>query len=416
MLGPAMDPGCQPDARPLASCHDDIERIRTAGGSSRKPAQRRRPQTRARPLLHRRAVSTRRTLALALTLGATLSVSLVAREAAASPAVDGTRNLSMGGTGRGSTYGTNAVLLNPSNMGFSQTFAIEPMYQLNIKSRTNGIGIIIMDSLNNSRISLGLGYLFMTGKPRVAYTDDAGEKKELQLSHFGHEAMLTVSVMIVKRWLAVAVKPKYQYVSLRYHDDEGTARDAADKLNAFGLDVALTANFSGWAAIAFTGTNLTGNKAAPYTDERDLHIQDIVEAEGDEIDHQGLSELSEYPLGFGWGASVFPLHHVDFSVNADGFHDFTSFRFEKHTRLVYGGSAEYVAGPVPIRFGTVWDNRGKGKGDDRVYVSGGIAYVRPPPVGSVGVDVGFGFSQQVMGPDKETILGFNLGLRIHPDL
>jgi hypothetical protein len=32
------------------------------------------------------------------------------------------------------------------------------------------------------------------------------------------------------------------------------------------------------------------------------------------------------------------------------------------------------------------------------------------------VDLGFGFSHQVYGPQKETIIGFNLGLRIHPDL
>ncbi len=410
MLGPAMDPGCQPDARALASCHDDIEGTGAAERQTSKAAPHRRRADRARTLLHRRAVSVRLTLALALVAG------LFAREAAASPAVDGSRNLAMGGTGRGSTYGTNAVLLNPSNMSFSQTFAIEPMYQLNIQSRTSGVGIVIMDSLNNARVSLGLGYLFMSGKPRIAFVDPAGEKHDFKLSRFGHEAMLVLSVSIVKRWLAVAVKPKYQYVSLRYQDDDGTAHNAADKLNAFGLDVSLTANLAGWAAIGLTGTNLTGNNAAPYTDERDVRIEGVEAAEDATIDHGYLSELSDYPLGFGWGASVFPLHHQDFSINADGFHDFTTFRFEKHTRLVYGGSAEYVVGPVPIRFGTVWDSRGKGKKDDRVFVSGGVAYIRSPPVGSVGVDVGFGFSQQVMGAHKETILGFNLGLRIHPDL
>ncbi|HET6583535.1 MAG TPA: hypothetical protein VFG69_08805 [Nannocystaceae bacterium] len=363
-------------------------------------------------MLGHRAVSRRGALGLALALATTLG----AREAAASPAVDGTRNLSMGNTGRGSTYGTNAVLLNPSNMAFAQTFAIEPMYQLAIQSRTSGVGIIIMDSLNNSRVSLGLGYLFMRGKPTIKFNDLSGNQRKLDLSLFGHEAMIAVSVTIVKRWLAVAVKPKYQYVSLRYRDDEGAARNAASKLNAFGLDVSLTANFAGWAALALTATNLTGNKAAPYTDERDVRISGIEREEGGEIDHGTLQEVSEYPLAFGWGASVFPLHHLDFSLNVDGFHDFTSYRFEKATRLVYGGSAEYVAGPVPIRFGAKWDSRGKGKKDDRIYVSGGLAYVRPPPVGSVGVDVGFGFQQQVSGDHKETIIGLNLGLRIHPDL
>jgi hypothetical protein len=404
-----MRPGCQLDACALARCHDDSEGPACAPD---KPAPRRRCTAKARRLLGRGPVLRRGAIGLALALATTL----VASEAAASPGVDGTRNLSMGNTGRGSTYGTNAVLLNPSNMAFSQTFAIEPMYQLAIQSRTSGVGIVIMDSLNNSRVSLGLGYLFMRGKPTIKFNDIAGNEKKLDLNLFGHEAMIAVSVTIVKRWLAVAVKPKYQYVSLRYRDDEGAARNAATKLNAFGLDVSLTANFAGWAAIALTATNLTGNKAAPYTDVRDVRISGIEREEGGEIDHGTLNEVSEYPLAFGWGASVFPLHHVDFSINADGFHDFTSYRFEKATRLVYGGSAEFVAGPVPIRFGTKWDSRGKGKNDDRIYVSGGIAYVRPPPVGSVGVDVGFGFQQQVSGDHKETIIGLNLGLRIHPDL
>ncbi len=34
----------------------------------------------------------------------------------------------------------------------------------------------------------------------------------------------------------------------------------------------------------------------------------------------------------------------------------------------------------------------------------------------MGVDIGFGFQQQVAGPMLETIIGFNLGLRLHPDL
>jgi hypothetical protein len=416
MLGPPMDSACQPDARALASCHDDSDDRDRRAAAMAKGATHRHPRARARGLLYKCAVPKRRAIGLALAWVMALATSLVAGEAEASPAVDGTRNLSMGNTGRGSTYGTNAVLLNPSNMAFAQTFAIEPMYQLNIKSRTSGVGIVIMDSLNNSRVSLGLGYLFMRGKPTVKFLDEARNETKLGLSRFGHEAMLAVSVTIVKRWLAVAVKPKYQYVSLRYRDDEGLARNAADKLSAFGLDAALTANFGGWAAIALTGTNLTGNKAPAYTDERDVTIEGIARLEDGEIDHDTLSELADYPIGFGWGASVFPLHHLDFSINADGFHDFTTFRFEKATRLVYGGSAEFVAGPVPLRFGTVWDSRGKGKKDDRVFVSGGIAYVRPPPVGSVGVDVGFGFSQQVMGREKETVIGFNLGLRIHPDL
>lgn len=340
----------------------------------------------------------------------------VATEAAASPAVDGTRNLSLGNASRGSSYGTNAVLANPSNMGFSGTFAIEPLYQLQLASRTSGVGVVVMDSLNNARVSLGLGYLFMRGQPTIKYTDpDTSEDDEFELSRFGHEAFAAISIMIVKQWLAVGLKPKYQYASLRYRDDTGAARDAAGKLSAFGLDASLTANLAGFAAVALVATNLTGNNDPAYTDDDDLALEGVG-IDPAAVRYGSLSELSEYPFGFAWGASVFPLRKADFSLNADGYYDFSSFRFEKATRQVYGGSAEFVAGPVPLRFGATWDSRGKGKKDDRVFVSGGIAYVRPAPVGGVGVDIGFGFSQQVAGPLKDTIIGFNLGLRIHPDL
>lgn len=361
-----------------------------------------------------RVIRSRRTLAAAALLGAWLAA--CPDSALASPGVDGTRNLAMGNTGRASAYGTAAVLANPSNMAFSQVFAIEPLYQLRVASRTSGVGILVMDSLNNSRVSLGLGYLFMRGKPQIQFQDAMGMDRKLELSQFGHEALAAISVSIVKQWLAVGLKPKYQYTSLRYRDDNGVARNAHDKLNAFGLDASLTANFAGWAAFSLVGVNLTGNNDPAYTDDRDVKLTDVSIGEDTQIRYRSLGELSDYPLGLAYAASVFPLRKIDFNLNFDGFHDFSSFRFEKYNRTVMGGSAEFVAGPVPLRFGTTWDSRGKGKKDDRVFVSGGIAYVKPAPVGGVGVDVGFGFTQQVSGPFKDTVIGFNLGLRIHPDL
>ncbi len=359
------------------------------------------------------ATAHRQRLVAALSFG--VAALGVVASAHASPGVEGTRNLAMGSTGRASAYGTAAALANPSNMSFAPVFAIEPLYQLRLKSRTSGVGILVMDSLNNSRVSLGLGYLFMRGKPQVAFSDTMGMDRKLELSHFGHEAFAAISVSIVKQWLAVGVKPKYQYISLRYRDDNGVARNAHGKLNAFGLDVSLTANLAGWAAFSLVGTNLTGNHDPAFTDDRDIKLTDVDHTEGS-LRYTSLGELSDYPLGLAYGVAVFPLRKIDFNLNFDGFHDFSSYRFEKYNRQVFGGSAEFVAGPVPLRFGTIWDSRGKGKKDDRVFVSGGIAYVRPAPVGGVGVDVGFGFQQQVSGPLKDTVIGFNLGLRINPDL
>jgi hypothetical protein len=334
--------------------------------------------------------------------------------AEASPAVEGTRNLSMGAV-RSSSFGTNAAIVNPSNMGFAQLFSVEPMYQLDLKARTHGLGVVIMDSLINARISVGLGYMFMRGTPRVSFQTVGGEDRRLGLSRFGHEAFGSIGVMVVKNWLALGLKPKYQYVSLRYRDDVGLARDAHDKLSAFGLDASATVNFAGWAAVSFIGNNLTGNHSPAYTDERELELEDVGAVEGT-IDPGNLPEVSEYPLTFEHGLAVFPLHHPDFSLNFDGIYDFSTYRFEDHNRMLFGGSAEYVVGPVPLRFGTLWDGRGKGGDDDRIYVSGGVGFVRPAKLGGIGVDAGFGFRQQVSGPGLDTFLGFNLGIRIHPDL
>ena len=336
--------------------------------------------------------------------------------AEASPAVDGTRNLSLGGVSHSSSFGSNAALASPAMMSFSPVFTVEAMYQLNVQQRTNGLGLVVMDSLNNARVGLGLGYLFMRGTPEISYLDaETNQEVKLELSRFGHEAFGALSIVAVPNWVSIGLKPKYQYTSLRYRDTEGLARNAHRKLNAFGLDTALSLNIAGFAAISVLGLNVVGNHAPAFTDERDVSLAGLPVAEGS-IDNRNLSELSDYPLTLVHGLAVFPLRSPKLSINFDGTYEFTSFRFEDHTRLTYGGSAEFVAGPVPLRFGTIWDNRGKGTDDDRIYVAGGIAYAKDASPGGMGVDIGFGFQQQVSGPLKETILGINLGLRLHPDL
>lgn len=333
----------------------------------------------------------------------------------ASPGVEGTRSLGLGNGGRSSASGTAGALINPSNLGFNQVFAIEPMYQVHLPSRTHGIGAVIVDSLNNPRLALGVGYLFLKGTPTINFETSEGER-ELQLSRFGHEAFAAINVTVVRNWLGIGLKPKYQYATLRYRDDTGLAQNAAERLNAFGLDTSLTINIAGWAAVSALANNVTGNHAPAFTDERDVRLTDVDQIEGTDVDHDRLPELSEYPLTFEHGLSVFPLHNPNFSINFDGIYDFTTFKFEDHTRVQYSGSAEFVLGPVPLRAGTLWDNRGAGGEDDRFYLSGGIGYVKAAKEGGVGLDAGFSFRQQVTGPNKDTFLGLNLGIRINPDL
>lgn len=341
---------------------------------------------------------------------------LASNRAEASPAVDGVRNLSLGSVGRASAFGSSAALLNPSNMSMEGVFTIEPTYQFGIQSRTHGLGAVTVDSLLNSRVSVGMGYLFMRGSPQISYFDTEREaRRDMRLSLFGHEAFLAISIAPVKRWVSIALKGKWQYSSLRYLDSDGDAKDAHDKLNAFGLDASVTINFANWAAIAVTSDNLVGNHAPSYTDSRAINLTGLPVLAGS-IQHERLSELSGYPLLLGHGLAVFPLRNRKLSVNFDGTYDFTTFRFEKHTRLTYGGSAEFIAGPVPIRFGTVWDNRGKGRDDDRVFIAAGVGFLRQAKAGAAGLDIGFGFRQQVVGPQKETVLGINIGIRMQPEL
>src|SRR5690606_2930641 len=184
-----------------------------------------------------------------------------------------------------------------------------------IRSRRHGWGAVAADSVLNPRVAVGMGYLFMTGSPRVSYFDtERMDRREFKLSSYGHEVFLAISVMPVKRWLSIALKGKYQYNSLRYLDSDGGARNAHKKLNAFGLDASTTINFANWAAFAFTADNLVGNYAPPYTDESSISLAGLPVMPGS-IRHGRLSELSGYPLLLGHGLSVFPLHNRNLSIN-----------------------------------------------------------------------------------------------------
>jgi hypothetical protein len=367
-----------------------------------------------------------RRLAIIGLAGGLLGLPAVAR---ANPGVEGTRNLSLGSVARSSSFGTNAALINPSNMPFVQSFQIEPLYQVGIQGRRHGLGFVIMDSLNNARVSIGIGYVVMRGSPTVSFTSDdpvrvptdgeASRSRDLELVHVAHQTFGAIGLSVVKNWLAIGLKPKYQFSSLRYRDAMGVAHDAHKRLSAFGLDTSVTLNFKGWAAVSALANNVVGNHAPAFTSERELDLSEAGAAAGS-IDHGTVSPVSDYPLTFEHGLSVFPLHTPDFSLNFDGVYDFTTYKHEKHTRTLFGGSAEFVLGPVPLRFGTQWDGRGRSSEDDRLYVAGGIGYIRPAKDGGVGVDIGAGFRQQVSGPglggQLETVIGVNLGLRIRPNL
>lgn len=381
---------------------------RGPGLNSADPAGRR-AQTLPRP---RRLL---RVLAFAL---AGLASSL----AQASPGVDGTRNLSMGNATRGSSTGTDAALINPAGLSYAQQFEIEPIYQFNLQTRTHGMGIFVSDSLNSPRIALALGYVFMRGTPRIRYDDAVGERQALDLVHFGHEVSGVLAVTAVRNWLYLGIKPKWQYVSLRYLDDRGVANNYSPKLNAFGLDLAIALNLLDFVKIAVVGYNLTGPNAPARGDDTTVaELEGIETAEDPNYNTGNLRRVSDYPRSLGHGLAIFPLRHPNFSLNIDATYDFTSYYTadDKYTRITVNAGGEFVAGPVPIRLGGWWDSRGRGKLDDRGYVSAGLGFIKPAPLGGVGVDFGVGFAQQVTGASRgqlDTVISINLGIRLRPDL
>jgi hypothetical protein len=335
----------------------------------------------------------------------------------------------MGNSTRGSSAGSNAMLINPAGLSYAQQFSIDAMYQAALRDRTHGLGVFLSDSLNNSRFALGLGYVFMKGAPRLRYTDPDGLRRNLSLSHFGHEVLGVISVAAVKQWFFLAIKPKYQYTSLRYLDDDGAARNAADKLNAFGLDASVAVNFADWVRLTVIGYNLVGASEPAYTEEDPLSLEGIAMAEDPVIDPDdppfegaplnvsNVRRVADYPRTLAHGLAIFPLMNPNFSLNFDGTYDFSSYRRpDKQVRYTLGGSAEFVAGPVPIRAGSYFDSRGAGKADNRVHVSAGLGFVLNPKQGGAGVEIGAGFSRQVAGPLPETVIGVNVGVRLHPDL
>ncbi|MBA3546516.1 MAG: hypothetical protein H0T76_08545 [Nannocystis sp.] len=306
------------------------------------------------------------------------------------------------------------MLVNPANLGLTRQFELTPTYQARLESNTHGVGFLAMDSLNNERIALGLGYIATVGGPRVRYQDVNGDEQTLDLVHTGHEIGMPISLNAVLGWLAFGIRPKFQFTALRFRDLEGARQDARKEQTSFGLDVGMTISFRRWAAVSVVGQNLAG-PAPPATT---LNLAPLV-FNPTSLDRSRVSPVSDYPRTLAHALAVFPTRDDGFSLNFDGLYDFTSYRSipnqEKFTRMVFAGGAEYtIRKLVPVRVGGYWDSRGKGTADDRGYIAFGLGFTRPATKGSVGFDLGVGFSRQIVGPNPDTVLTVNLGLLVNP--
>lgn len=352
-----------------------------------------------------------------LGLGAALLAASAAapRVAAASPGVDGTRNLALGDASRASASGSSAFFTNPSAMGSTPLLIIDANYQAVVERNTHGISVAAVDSLNSPRVALGVGYVSQFGYPTIRFVDPgvSDDPRDLTLRDHGHEAGLALSVNIIKGWFALGIKPKYQGTTLRFLDPLGERRDASDVVHAFGLDLAATLSILEKVNLSVVGYNLAGPIRPTYDGARELSLAPYTVTPGS-IEHRYLPRIAAYPRALAHGVAVTPLKSGGLTLGADGFYDFTSYRDQEWVRMRYSGSVEYFVGKVALRAGGGWDSRGRGKDDDRGYVAGGLGFVLQAEPGGFGTDVGFGFRRDVSGPFQETFLGLNVGLIINP--
>jgi hypothetical protein len=174
----------------------------------------------------------------------------------------------------------------------------------------------------------------------------------------------------------------------------------------------MSISFRQYATVSVVGQNLSG-PAPPATT---LNLAPLV-FDPRTLDRSRVSPVSDYPRTLAHALAVFPTRSPGFSLNFDGLYDFTSYRVDadKFTRIVLAGGAEYtIRDLVPLRLGGSWDRRGRGNADDRGYIAFGLGFTRPATKGSVGFDLGVGFSRQIVGPNPDTVLAINLGLLLNP--
>jgi len=354
--------------------------------------------------------------ALLACLGLALGLGLAApSSASANPGLEGGRNLALGGATRASATGASAFYANPAAMSMSRSIEVATDYQAAVERNSHGFGIAAVDSMNSPRVALGLGYSTMIGVPKIGFQELGAESpRELKMSHRAQEVGLGLSVVILKRWLVLGVKPKYQSSSLRFVDSDEVRRDAQPTLHAFGVDVGASMSILGWVNLAFVGYNLNGPKEPAYTADTGPKL-DPFELEPGSFDPKYLPRISDYPRGFAHGVAVLPFRSLRLSINFDGAYDVTTYAADdKFIRKTYGGSGEYILGKLAVRLGGGWDSRGRGSEDDRGYISGGIGVLKEATPGKVGLVATVGFSRDLSGLLPQTYLGANVGLRFNP--
>lgn len=352
--------------------------------------------------------------------------------ARADPAVAGTRNLAMADASRSSSTGTEGARTNPSALSVRPEFGMDVAYQVRAQHRTHGFGAIIGDSLNNPRFGIAMAYELIKAKPRLNYhlsheepTSDASVGSgEYPIDYEAHVAAGILSFTVVPAWLHLGASLEYRRTELTFVDGGGDSKIIGERENRFGLDLAVTLEVLRLVRASFVAYNLVGHDRPFDTDSKAIKSQLIFpdSALNPLVTSAELSPLANNPLKLAHGIALFPTRKDNFNLNFDGSYDFSSYRDEslgddQHVRIGMAGSAEYVAGPVPIRLGAGWDGRGPSKADDITYISAGVGFERPTADRRAGVKAAIGFSQQVAGPKGSklaTTLSASLAITLDP--
>jgi hypothetical protein len=291
------------------------------------------------------------------------AASLVASQAAAEPSKlkpevgynygeqETGRTAAMGGAARAVGYDIHGLFLNPANIAASSVYHLGAIAQIHPEARRQSYGAGAVDSVT-SRLAAGIGGFYTIQDPE-------GLKRKLT------DFRLALAVPISEKFL-VGLTGKYLKVRQdglgvfgQSYASGGLKDDSI--VSDFTFDAGATVRPTDTLSIAIMGTNLTNPG------------------------HGFLPTSVSGGLAFG---------NEDFTLEADGLVDFTTYASEK-IRVMGGG--EYLAGHhFPIRLGYRYD-----QGIATHFVSGGLGYIDQ----SVGIELAI--RRSVVGESTTAvILGF----------
>jgi hypothetical protein len=277
-----------------------------------------------------------------LTFCGALAIALPAR--AATPPVQGTRAMGMGGALRGAATGDSALTLNPSGMSLMRAYVIEGAYDYDSLRGDSHLGrLSIVDSTSGFNLAGGVYYQYLS----QSYGGGVDRS--------GHEGGAALSIPLGDH-VFVGAAAKYLRLSTT----------GAGSVKGFTFDAGLTVKPVGSVTIGVSGQNLVDK----HTDRA--------------------------PRMVGGGITIGATS--DLLLAVDGVVDFTSRRdmllTDKKVWSVMGGVEYLFAKTFALRLGG-----GRRGVSEAGYLGGGASYIAQ--IGAID----FGFQTDLSGQTKETVIG-----------